>query len=82
MPRPSWASEEQRAWLEALIPQFIEARQRSTLPAWFPRVVQDWLDKWPSPPSAQDITSAGSEKAALEEKQQYWRNVSTTLAYS
>lgn len=61
----SLLTEEQRAFLEASLPDFRHAQLDSTTPSFFSRIYAAWFDKWP--PTEPDPVDAGgndSDKGA------------------
>jgi len=70
MPRNSWATEEQWAWLETHKAAFIESKQNDTTSkVFFPAIVKEFREKWPVPPVTDaEITEAGSAELAVKDK--------------
>jgi hypothetical protein len=67
MGKKPWTTEEQRAWLDALIPAFVQAQQEKATLAFFEGAYSTWHEKWPTPaPTEGEIKSAkGSAEKAL-----------------
>lgn len=82
MPKKSWASEEQQTWLLAQLPDFREAQNAKTTPAFFMELYQKFHEVWPvALPNGDEISKAGGdeEKAkTLKEKASEQVSVSFT----
>ncbi|KIL55651.1 hypothetical protein M378DRAFT_90593 [Amanita muscaria Koide BX008] len=49
MTRQRWTSTEQRDWLEALIPEFLEAQEKQATGPFYAKVYEDWAKTFPHP---------------------------------
>jgi hypothetical protein len=61
-----WTTEEQRVWLEARIPAFVQAQQDKASGKFIEDTYKVWQEKWPTPaPTEDEIKGAGgsAEKA-------------------
>ena len=58
MGKKRWTTEEQRAWLEARVPAFIEAQEKKMASStFFPETHKAWRELWPTPtPTKADIS--------------------------
>ena len=43
-----WSTETQRAWLEDLVPMFVQAQQEKTTREFFLKTHRQWQEKWPT----------------------------------
>jgi hypothetical protein len=71
MVRQTWATTEQKNWLESQKPAFIEAKQKgnAALKELFVNIFKEFREKWPVPPVTEDeITKAGSSGLATKIK--------------
>jgi len=77
MGKKPWTTEEQRVWLEALIPAFIQAQQDKATAACLEGTNSMWREKWPIlAPTKDDIKGAkGSAEKALASKRKAAENV-------
>ena len=66
MGKKRWTTEEQRAWLEARVPAFIEAQEKKTASStFFPETHKAWRELWPTPaPTEADISKWETEENA------------------
>lgn len=80
MPRPSWTTSAQLAWLTKSIPEFQKAQSDGTLPTFFTGLVQKWIDEWPlSEPTDEELHKAKyDEEVARNKKIDWWKKVSDT----
>lgn len=63
MPHPSWATDEQIAWLSSCRPAFVEAQAEKTSRAFLNATAETFLQKWPPlPPTDVKLTEAGGDK--------------------
>ena len=77
MGKKRWTTEEQRAWLEALIPAFVRAQQEKATGAFFEETYNAWHKKWPTPAVTEcevKAANGGAEKV-LARKQKAEENV-------
>jgi hypothetical protein len=77
MTRQTWTTVEQRQWLEARKPRFLEAKQNETTSKdFFPAVCKDFREKWPVPQVTDDeISKAGSNELASKIKREKYDKV-------
>lgn len=78
MTRAPWTTPEQHAWLEALLPAFVEAQQtKTTSTIFFPKTHKDWQEKFPMvPPTQEEVKAANGETAvAVAKKRKFWEDV-------
>ncbi|KAI0245296.1 hypothetical protein BJV78DRAFT_1092302, partial [Lactifluus subvellereus] len=71
-----WTTAEQWAWLEGLIPAFVQAQQEKSTGTFFEDTYNEWHEKWPTPaPTEDDIRHAkGSTEKALAVKRKIMDN--------
>jgi hypothetical protein len=69
---------EQRAWLEARIPTFIEAQQTKTTSGFLNKTHQKWQESWPiAEPTEDEVQSAkGDVECARAVKQKALEDIS------
>jgi hypothetical protein len=81
MGKKPWTTPEQRAWLEALIPAFIQAQQEKATTSFFEDSYNRWYEKWPTAaPSEEEIKAAeGSAEKALASKRKTVDSVSVAF---
>lgn len=72
-----WTIEEQRAWLEACIPAFVQAQQDKASGKFLEDTYKAWQEKWLTPaPTKDEIKGAeGSAEKALAGQKKAMRNV-------
>ena len=60
MPKKSWTSPEQGAWLNSQLPGFLKAQEEKTTSAFLATVYTEFHEQWPvAPPTAEEIANAG-----------------------
>jgi hypothetical protein len=82
MGRKQWTTPDQRAYLQALIPAFIEAQKaRLTKPFFEEDTYPDWHKKWPTPTPTQDEIdgAGGNAQKALVTMQEATEEVRPSL---
>jgi hypothetical protein len=52
MGKRRWTTPEQRAWLEELIPDFVQAQQDKSVRSFLDDTYAKWHKEWPTPPPA------------------------------
>jgi hypothetical protein len=79
MTRKSWATSEQREWLEGRKGDFLESKRNETsAKEFFPNVCKDFREIWPVPPVTNAETSkAGSVDLAMKTKRDDYDRVCT-----
>lgn len=77
MGKRQWTTEAQRAWLEELIPTFVQAQQEKTTQDFFLDTYRQWHGKWPTPaPTEEEVEKAkGSADRVVAEKKKAVENV-------
>lgn len=77
MGKKPWTTVEQRGWLEALVPAFIQAQEDKTTGVFFEDTFKEWHKKWLSPEPTEDEikAAAGSTDKALAVKHKAAENV-------
>ena len=77
MGKKPWTTEEQRSWLEARIPAFVQAQQEKATAGFFEDTYSKWHKKWPTPaPAKGDIKGGkGIADKILASKQKAAENV-------
>jgi hypothetical protein len=81
MGKRRWTTADQRTWLEARIPEFVQAQKdKSTSSTFFPDTHRAWQETWPTePPTPEEVESAkGDEKVALTLKTKATEDVSVS----
>jgi hypothetical protein len=78
MGKRRWTTPEQRAWLEALVAEFVQAQQMKATGSFFDDTYSRWYEKWPTAaPSDEEIKKAeGSAEKALASKRKAVDSVS------
>ena len=77
MARKHWTTPNQRKWLEALLPVFVEAQEKGTVKAFYPQVYEDWEKEFPYPePTDAETQKAGSIEQAKRAQKRTQDNVS------
>ena len=78
MGKKRWTTPEQQAWLEALIPAFVQAQQEKVIGTFLDDTYNKWYEKWPTAAPTEDEIreSAGSAERALACKRKADNNVS------
>jgi hypothetical protein len=79
MTKRRWTTTDQYAWLEGLIPAFIEAQEKKTVGTVFlPETFREWQKKWPvEAPTEKELKEAGGEQEkALASKTKAQESVS------
>ena len=78
MGKKRWTSPDQQAWLETLIPAFIEAQQEKGTKMFFEKTYDMWHETWPTAvPTEGEIRDAeGSAEKALALKRKFDDSVS------
>ncbi|KAI0245466.1 hypothetical protein BJV78DRAFT_1287779 [Lactifluus subvellereus] len=76
MGKKQWTTAEQWAWLEGLIPAFVQAQQEKSTGTFFEDTYNEWHEKWPTPaPTEDDIRHAkGSAEKVLAVKRKIMDN--------
>lgn len=85
MTRAAWPTPEQKAWLEARVPAFIDAQQKKiTSTLFFPLTHKEWQQQFPTlPPDEKELEEAkGNLDIAVAKKKKFWENVSLLKLYS
>ncbi|KDR76585.1 hypothetical protein GALMADRAFT_66873 [Galerina marginata CBS 339.88] len=70
MTRRKWTTPEQGDWLKEQLSAFVEAQTtKTTATTFFPQVIKDWRQKWPTEaPTAKEIADAPNLDAAIKQK--------------
>jgi len=70
MTRCKWTTADQEEWLKSRLPDFGNAQvNKTTSKEFFPAVLKDWRNAWPTPtPSPDEVTKAGNVKKATQKK--------------
>jgi hypothetical protein len=77
MGKRQWTTPEQRTWLEALVPAFVQAQQEKATRSFFDDTYNRWYEKWPTAaPSDEEIKAEGSAEKALASKRKATDSVS------
>lgn len=78
MGKRRWTTPEQRAWLEELVPAFVQAQHEKATGTFFDDTYNKWYEKWPTTaPTEEEIREAGgSAERALACKRKAVDNVS------
>lgn len=81
MPRRSWTTAEQNAWLEPRLARFLQAREKGATQAFYANTWQEWFDKFPNaaPTPAELAAAEGDEATAIATKDKERRNVSKEM---
>src|SRR6188768_831036 len=80
MGRKPWTTPDQRKWLEALIPAFLEGQENHTARAFYSKVYDDWAQAFPpSQPSDAEVQKAGGVEQAVWAQRKAQDNVSKDL---
>lgn len=78
MGKKRWTTEEQRTWLEELIPDFVQAQQDKTVRTFLKDMYSKWDDKWPTLLTVEEYKREnGRQDKALAAKEKAVENVST-----
>jgi hypothetical protein len=80
MGKRPWTTQDQRDWLEALIPNFIQAQADLKSTVFLKNIYKEWHAKWPTPaPTEDEIKAAkGKTEKALVDKKKAAENVRIT----
>ena len=79
MGKRRWTTPDQRKWLEAHIPEFVQAqKEKTTSSIFFPDVHRAWQEQWPiGLPTPEEVQEAGGDNAvALTRKTKATEEVS------
>jgi hypothetical protein len=79
MGKKVWTTPDQRLWLEAWIPEFVQVQKdKTTSSIFFPDIHKAWQLQWPiESPTAEEVQDAkGDEKVALALKTKALEGVS------
>ena len=82
MGKRGWTTPDQRQWLEARIPEFVQVQKdKTTSSIFFLNVHQAWQQQWPtqSPTAAELQDAKGDEKVALALKTKATEGVSVSI---
>jgi len=82
MGKRCWMTPDQRKWLEARIPEFVQAQKdKTTSSIFFPGIHGAWQQQWPiEPPTPDEVQHAkGDENVALALKTKATEEVSDSL---
>lgn len=75
-----WTTPEQRTWLEALIPAFLEGQESRSTTAFYSKVYDDWAKAFPpSQPSEAMVQKARGVELAVRAQRTAQDNVSNNL---
>jgi len=70
MTRRKWTTAKQEDWLKARLAEFGNAQaNKTTSKEFFPMVLKEWRDTWPTPDATQEeVAQAGSVEKATKKK--------------
>jgi len=77
MPKKQWTTPNQRKWLEALLPDFVEAQENGSTRVFYQKVYEDWRKEFqPTQPTEAEVQKVGSAEQAKWVQKRAQENVS------